>query len=345
MKKYLVRTAALLAPEFFSTLLLATALALGAAAGGQEAPAKASAEPARRLSFEGPESLAGWTVTGDAGVDAAKSREGKGGSLRIGPGGKAVLKLREPDASGKLELRVYDDGSVPANARVSRVGPRWGLVQSDGRLLAAGVLYASYLGGSEGYTVTASDGKDWFDQLFWLGVNRAPAGWHKWTFDFDAEEGLQVFHNDRELGAVDSMKTRLKGFNAIAIWGDAGKDNAQTIWVADPVITLGGPVKPMAAPGESDPYLEEPCGGGHLPGPPCDHLHGQQRAGDPQARRPPAQGPHLAIRHHLDIRPAGPGRAIHQRRLVRNRAGDSPGHRPKAAVWERDSQARAGFNG
>ena len=256
MKKHKSHTATLLAGEFFPCLLLATALSLGAAARGQEAPAKPSAEPARRLSFEGPEPLAGWTVTGDAGVDAAKSREGKGGSLRVGPGGKAVLKLRDSDASGKLDLWVYDNGGVPGDAKASRVGPRWGLVQSDGRVLAAGILYAGYLGGNEGYTATASDGKDWFDQLFWLGVNRAPAGWHKWTFDFDAEEGLQVFHNDRELGAVDSTKTRLKGFNAIAIWGDAGKDNGQTIWVADPVITLGGPVKPMAAPKRFDPYAE-----------------------------------------------------------------------------------------
>jgi len=256
MKKFQVGEATLLALKSFPGLVLATALGLGAAARGQEAPAKSSAEPARRLSFGGADSLAGWTVTGDAGVDAAKSREGKGGSLRVGPGSKAVLKLRDPDASGKFELWVFDDGTVPGNAKVSRVGPRWGLVQSDGRVLAAGILYASYLGGNEGYTVTASDGKDWFDQLFWLGVKRAPAGWHKWTFDFDAEEGLQVFHNDRELAAVDSTRTRLKGFNAIAIWGDAAKDNAQTIWVADPVITLGGPVKAAAAPGRFDPYAE-----------------------------------------------------------------------------------------
>ena len=256
MKKYPVRTGAWLAPAFFPCLVLATALALGAAARGQGARATSSAASALRISFAGPESLAGWRVTGDAGVDAAKSREGTGGSLRVGPGAKAVLKLRDVDGSGKLELWVYDDGTVPENAKVSRVGPRWGLVQSDGRLLAAGILYASYLGGNEGYTVTASDGRDWFDQLFWLGVNRAPAGWHKWTFDFDAEDGLRVFHNDRELGAVEWAKTRLKGFNAIAIWGDAGKDRGQTIWVADPLITLGGPVNPLAAHAESDPYAE-----------------------------------------------------------------------------------------
>jgi hypothetical protein len=60
-------------------------------------------------------------------------------------------------------------------------------VQRDGKVLAAGILYANYLGGSEGYTATACDGRNWFNRLFWLGVRRAPAGWHKWTFDFDPE--------------------------------------------------------------------------------------------------------------------------------------------------------------
>ena len=79
-------------------------------------------------------------------------------------------------------------------------------------MLAIGVLYANYLGGDEGYTASACDGKNWFDQLFWLGVNRAPPGWHKWTFDFDPEAGLQVLHNDKEVTAVDSRQDRLEGF-------------------------------------------------------------------------------------------------------------------------------------
>ncbi|MCX6905008.1 MAG: hypothetical protein NTW03_16320, partial [Verrucomicrobia bacterium] len=97
------------------------------------------------------------------------------------------------------------------------------------------------------------DTKDWFNQLFWLGVKRAPAAWHKWTFDFDAEDGIQILHNDKEVNAVDASKTSLNGFSGIAFWGDSGKTNEQTIWVADLSVTLGGPVKVVPA-GEADPY-------------------------------------------------------------------------------------------
>jgi hypothetical protein len=223
---------------------------------GQNSPAvttPAGAE-AMKSTFDGQEALAGWTITGDVAIDATKGREGKGGALKVGPNGKGLLQLRDRDESGKVEFWVYDDGTKPADPKASRVGPRWGLVQGDGKLLAVGVLYASYLGGAEGYTATACDGRDWFKQLFWLGVNRAPAGWHKWTFDFDAEGGLQVLHNDRPVSAVDPDKTGLKGFRALAIWGDAGQDGGQTIWVDDLSITLGGPVQVVPKPPEADPY-------------------------------------------------------------------------------------------
>jgi len=223
---------------------------------GQDHPA--ATPPAggedRRFTFDSQEALAGWTVTGDVTIDATKDRAGQGGALKVGPGGKALLKLRDRDGSGKVEFWVYDDGAKPRDTKTNRLGPRWGLVQGDGRLLAVGILYAGYLGGAEGYTATASDGRDWFNQLFWLGVNRAPAGWHKWTFDFDAENGLQVLHNDREVSAVDSSKTGLQGFSAIAIWGDAGQGDGQTVWVDDLSLVLGGPVKIAPEPGEADPY-------------------------------------------------------------------------------------------
>jgi hypothetical protein len=212
---------------------------------------------ARTLSFDDKAALAGWTLAGNVSIDLTKSRGGQGGSLKVGPNSKALFRLRDDDASGKVELWVYDDGARPENVKVNRSGPRWGLVQNDGRVLAVGILYASYLGGAEGYTATACNAKDWFDQLFWLGVNRAPAGWHKWTFDFDVEEGLRVLHNDKELTAVDSSKTRLKGFNGIAIWGDSGPGAGQTVWLDDVSVTLGGPVKIFASPGEADPYDEK----------------------------------------------------------------------------------------
>ena len=141
----------------------------------------------------------------------------------------------------------------PENVKAPRVGPRWGLVQSDGKVLAAGILYAGYLGGDEGYTATACNGKNWFDRLFWLGTRRAPAGWHQWTLDFDAEEGVKILHNGKDVnvGAID--KTGLKGFGAVAVWGDGSRSHGQTVWVADLSVTLGGPANLVPA-AESDPY-------------------------------------------------------------------------------------------
>ena len=205
-----------------------------------------------KWSFNSEHALAGWTVTGNVALETTKGREGKRACLKIGPGGKIFRKLRDADQSGKLEVWVYDNGAKPENVKAPRVGPRWGLVQSDGKVLAAGILYAGYLGGDEGYTATACDGKNWFDRLFWLGTRRAPAGWHQWTLDFDAEEGVKILHNGKDVNvALD--KTGLKGFSAVAVWGDGSRSHGQTVWVADLSVTLGGPANLVPA-AESDPY-------------------------------------------------------------------------------------------
>ncbi|MGD0114199.1 MAG: hypothetical protein ABSD48_20255 [Armatimonadota bacterium] len=217
----------------------------------------------RSFTFDTSESLSGWTVTGDVTIDPAKGREGTGGALKIAPGGKAELKLRNRDQSGKLELWVYDDGSKPQNPRASHVGPRWGLVESDGKALTVGVLYASYLGGDEGYSASAYAGGSWFD-CFWLGMNRAPVGWHKWTLAFDPTTGIHIVHNDVAVDAshFDNTKAGLKGFNAVAIWGDEGGGGGQTIWVDDVTLTPGGPVRsvPVAAPTVQGPDPWVPSG-------------------------------------------------------------------------------------
>lgn len=230
-------------------------------------PAPLLAQPAGdkpgTITFDDKDALTGWTITGDVAIDPAKGRGGKGGALKVGPGGKAVLKLRDADESGKVDLWVYDDGSTPKDAKAHRVGPRWGLVQGDGKVLVAGILYANYLGGSEGYTASACDGKAWYSQLFWLGVNRKPAGWHQWTFNFRTEGGLQVLHNNRDVSPtrpprLDPAKVGLKGFRAIAIWGDDKKGTCQTIWVDDVSVRLGGPVKSVPKPRPTAPRVEGP---------------------------------------------------------------------------------------
>ncbi len=208
----------------------------------------------RSLDFNSAGGLAGWKTTGDVVIDRSKNHGGTGGSLKVGPKGEAFLTLRDQDESGKVEMWVFDDGTKPRDVKASRVGPRWGLVQSDGKVLAVGVLYASYIGGGTGYTATAYNGQNWFDQLFWLGVNRAPAGWHQWTFNFDPDEGIRISHDGKPV-SPDFDKAGLKGFSGIAIWGDAGSENPQTIWVDDISITLGGPTR-LVSTVEADPYSE-----------------------------------------------------------------------------------------
>jgi hypothetical protein len=242
---------------------LCGALAVVASAETSPAGSQSAGGEVRKYTFGSNEALAGWTITGDVTIDPTKGHEGKGGALKIGPGGKAVLKLRDNDESGKVEFRVYDDGAKPENAKAHRVGPRWGLVQSDGKLLAIGILYANYLGGDEGYTATACDGKNWFNDLFWLGVNRTPTRWNKWTFNFHPEKGVQVLCNDREPMAdrnprVNPRKVGLKGFNAIVVWGDSGTGKEQTIWVDNVSVTLGGPVKSVPAPKPVAPRVTGP---------------------------------------------------------------------------------------
>ena len=233
------------------------------------APAQptASSSPAggaiRKLVFENDQSLTGWVVAGDVTTDRARTRAGGVGTLKIAPGGKAFLKLRDQDESGRVEFWVYDDGTSPEKPKTGRAGPRWGLVQNDGRVLAVGMLYASYLGGGEGYSATASDGQSWFDQIFWLGINRAPAGWHKWTFVFDAENGLEILHADKDGKATpqpsfDNTKAGLNGFSGLAIWGDGGPGKGQTLWVAEIAVTLGGPVKNVPKPRPTAPRVIGP---------------------------------------------------------------------------------------
>ncbi len=232
------------------------AVLVGAAETPVVAAAPGGAEP-RTFAFDDRHSLDGWTLEGDVALDPTKGRQDKGGALRIGPGAKAVLKLRDQDASGKVVLWVYDDGTTPEDPKAHRPGPRWGLVQGDGRVLAVGVLYADYLGGREGYTASAGDGRQWFDTLFWLSVNRAPAGWHQWTFDYRAEKGLRILYDGKDVSAdrsrFDPRKAALRGFRAVALWGDAPGGRAQTFWVDDLAVTLGGPVKEIPAV-ERDPY-------------------------------------------------------------------------------------------
>lgn len=228
---------------------------LGGSARGEDKRAEAANAGTRVIDFGSKDALAGWTIAGDVAPDAEKRDATRGGeALRVGPGAKAMLQLRDADGSGSARMWVYDDGSAPADVKAARVGPRWGLVRRDGRVMVVGILYSSYLGGDEGYTASISDGKTWFDQLSWLGGNRRKAGWHLWTFELDANGAIRIFCDGKLTGAqFDVDRTGMKGFSGIVFLGDSGKGTGQTIWVAGPSITLGGPVA-VAPTVEADPY-------------------------------------------------------------------------------------------
>ena len=81
----------------------------------------------KKVTFDNKDSIAGWTVSGDVAVDASKTRPGgAGGSLKIGPGGKAFWKLSDADLSGKVEFWVYEDGKAPADPKAHAYGSLWG---------------------------------------------------------------------------------------------------------------------------------------------------------------------------------------------------------------------------
>lgn len=215
--------------------------------------ALAAAVPAcaqQAATFNAPSALAGWSTAGDAAIDAGKGRDGAGGALRIGPGGKAIWKLRDTNGAGEASFWVFDDGTKPADAKARRVGPRWGLIQTDGRVLVTGALYAPYLAGATTYAASDSDQKNWFNVQY-LGLNRS-AGWHQWTFRFDPEKGLSILYDGKDVNAqrprFDWNRTQMKGFCGVAFFGDAGPAPAQTIWVDDLQVTLGGAMAAVPTP-------------------------------------------------------------------------------------------------
>jgi hypothetical protein len=200
------------------------------------------------VSFDHQRSLDALAIEGDVSIDAAKNREGAGGgALRVEPGGKAVYKLRDANGAGTVEMWVFDGGSAPTDPKKHGAGPMWGLTQEAGPVLTVGALYAPYLSGEKTYATSEFDAatgdRPWW-QVQYLGLKREP-GWRKWTFEFDADEGLKILCDDEDVNARRQMfnwnRTAMRGFTGVVIFGDA-TDGKQVVWVDDINVTLGGPV-------------------------------------------------------------------------------------------------------
>ncbi len=223
------------------------------------------------LDFASPADLDDWEVSGDVALDAGKDQSDGvgGGALRVGPGAKAILPLRGEDGSGTVEMWVLDDCAKPGNPKDRRVGPRWGIIQSDGRVLVVGAFYAPYLSGDTTYASSDSDQKTTWFNVQYLAVKREPK-WRKWRFTMDADTGLSISVDGKDVNAqrprFDWNRTQIKGFVGVALFGDERKEPAHTIWVDGLRAELGGPmtVQPVPPPPpppvvpQADPLPEQP---------------------------------------------------------------------------------------
>jgi hypothetical protein len=113
-------------------------------------------------------------------------------------------------------------------------------------MLTVGAIYAPYLSGNTTYAASdldpARDERAWW-KVQYLGLQRKP-GWHKWTFAFDAHQGLTILHDDKALDArqFNWNKTRLLGFTGVGIFGDTTAAK-QTVWIDDIQAELGPPAQ------------------------------------------------------------------------------------------------------
>ena len=203
-------------------------------------------------------------ITGTVEIDQSFSRSGNG-SLKIEPGSEAHLILRAEDGGALVTMWVYDDMTTPADHLVHRVGPRWGLEQSNGRILASALIYAPYLRTDNNFVSTYHvPAGTWFSVQY---LSQAPRreGWRKWVFDMDPEEALKIYIDDREVTAFDWAKTDFRGMVGLAFYGDVVDDESQTIWIDDLTIELKGP---MVATPENNPDTPVPPTDPEHEGPP-----------------------------------------------------------------------------
>jgi hypothetical protein len=229
----------------------------------------------RAVPFDNEQSLGEMTVEGGASIDATKDRTGEaGGALKVEPGGIVRWPLRDANGAGTVEMWIYDDGSAPPDPKQHGAGPMWGLMQEEGPMLAVGAVYAPYLSGDKTYATSqfdpTKDERPWWEVQY-LGLQRDPA-WHKWTFEFDPDEGLRILYDDQDINerrqVFNWSRTALLGFTGVVLFGDATPAQ-QTLWVDDIAVTLGGPVntRPIWPPPPPASLAPRPPAPDHTPTP------------------------------------------------------------------------------
>ena len=191
--------------------------------------------------------LHSWIVEGGMKMDPSKPGPDGAPSFKIEPKAKAVLKLRPEEGAGKVTIYLYDDGTVASPEQQRTVGPRWGLMQADGRILVGAIMYAKFLQPTGSFCLIDTDPQDknaWL-AMKWLSP-RGKAGWRKWEFDYDPNAGLKIKVDDKLVTQkyFDWNTSKATGFNGIILYGDdTPGGTAQTVWVGGITYELGGPMK------------------------------------------------------------------------------------------------------
>lgn len=210
--------------------------------------------------------LKSWTIEGGVQMDDSKPGPDGKPSIKVAPKSRATLKLRDSDGSGKLTLFVYDDGTVASPDKKKSVGPRWGMSETNGRILTAAIMYNPHLqpeGSSCLFDTDPSEKNAWL--AFKYLSPRGEAGWKKWEFEYDPEAGLKIAVNGKPVAQkyFDWNSSKASGFNGIVLYGDDTTEGApQTLWVGGISYELGPPmkVKPGSLPPPPPPAPPEARG-------------------------------------------------------------------------------------
>lgn len=203
--------------------------------------------------------LSRWKVEGEVTLDPAQAGPDGKPSLRIPPGSRAALTLRDTDGSGRVSFFVFDDGAVASPGKVKAVGPRWGTSESNGRVCVGGIMYAKFLQPEGSLCVIDTDpaAKGAWLALRFVGPRGKP-GWKKWEFDFSPTEGLKLTIDGKAVPPkyFDWNTSKVGGFNGLIFLGDSSPgDGAQTVWISGLDVNLGPAmeVKPGSLPTPTPP--------------------------------------------------------------------------------------------
>ncbi|MDF3129561.1 hypothetical protein P0Y35_10185 [Kiritimatiellaeota bacterium B1221] len=194
-----------------------------------------------------------WSLK-NAELDSSKPGSDGKPSLKIAPGGSAILNLGSQSTSGTVTMEVWDDGSKSIEGKDRGVGPRWGISSGNGRVLVGGIMYAPYLSVGGSYCIMDADPKDsagWFNLKYFSTRSKTPR-WQKWEFIFDANAGLTLKVDGKVVPEkrFNWNESQIEGMNGVVIYGDdTRKPGAQTLWVGN-INAQAGPkmaVKPAGA--------------------------------------------------------------------------------------------------